>query len=271
VITQEPLQAKKEGKAGLLSVAIITKNEAERLPGCLRSLSFSDEIVVVDSGSLDDTVRIAESFGARVLVETWRGYAAQKQFAVEQCRHKWVLVLDADERVPAATAKLIVGQLARNNPAIAAYSFKRKNYLHGRWIRHCGWWPDRIVRLVDRTRGAFDGRPVHERWITDEEVRDLDACIEHVSFRRYSDLVSKMETYSNLSSRELFERDQPVSALTPVLHGAWMFLKTYLLELGFLEGFDGFTISIMNAGGSFLKYAKLRELKEQAPTREGVD
>ena len=254
-----------------MSVAIITKNEAERLPDCLRSLSFSDEIVVVDSGSVDETVRIAESFGARVLVEEWRGYAGQKQFAVDQCRHDWVLVIDADERVPEATAALIERELARGDTAIGGYSFKRKNYLHGRWIRHCGWWPDRVVRLVHRTRGAFDGRPVHERWVTDEEIRDLDACIEHVSFHSYSDLVSKMETYSNLSSRELFQRDEPVSALTPVLHGSWMFLKTYILELGFLEGFDGFTISIMNAGGSFFKYAKVREMKKCPMTRKGVD
>ena len=255
----------------MLSVAIITKNEAERLPDCLRSLAFSDEIVVVDSGSGDETVSIAKSFGAEVLVEKWRGYAAQKQFAVDQCRHEWVLVIDADERVPEATAVLIERELALNDAAIGAYSFKRKNYLHGRWIRHCGWWPDRIVRLVRRTRGAFDGRPVHERWITDGKVRDLDACIEHVSFRSYSELVAKMETYSNLTSGELFQKDEAVGALTPILHGAWMFLKTYLLELGFLEGFDGFTISIMNAGGSFFKYAKLKELKKYSHIRKGMD
>jgi glycosyltransferase involved in cell wall biosynthesis len=252
-------------------VAIITKNEARRLPDCLRSLAFSDEIVVVDSGSVDETVSIAKSFGAEVLVEEWRGYAAQKQFAVDQCRHEWVLVIDADERVPEPTAAIIERELALNEAAIAAYSFKRKNYLHGRWIRHCGWWPDRIVRLVRRTRGAFDGRPVHERWITDGRVQDLDACIEHVSFRSYSDLVAKMETYSSLTARELFQQDEPVNALTPVLHGSWMFLKTFLLELGFLDGFDGFTISIMNAGGSFFKYAKLREMKKWSHIREEVD
>ncbi len=246
----------------MLSVAMITKNEAERLPDCLRSLAFSDEIVVVDSGSVDETVAIAKSFGARVLVEEWRGYAAQKQFAVDQCRHDWVLVIDADERVPEATAARIERELASNDATITAYSFRRKNYLHGRWIRHCGWWPDRIVRLVRRTRGAFDGRPVHERWIADGKVRDLDASIEHVSFRSYSDLVAKMEAYSNLTARELFEKDEPVSALTPVFHGAWMFLKTFLIDLGFLEGFDGLMISITNAGGSFFKYAKLREMKK---------
>ena len=255
----------------MLSVAIITKDEAERLPDCLRSLAFSDEIVVVDCGSTDDTAEIAKSYGAQVLVEEWRGYAAQKQFAVDRCRHEWVLIIDADERVPEATATCIERELSLNDLDTAAYSFKRKNYLHGRWIRHCGWWPDRIVRLVRRTRGAFDGRPVHERWIAEGRVQDLDACIEHVSFRSYSDLVAKMETYSNLAAGELFQRDEAVNALTPVLHGAWMFLKTFLLELGFLEGFDGFTISIMNAGGSFFKYAKLREMKKWSHIREMVE
>ena len=244
-----------------LSVAIITKNEEERLPDCLKSVTFADEVLVVDSGSTDGTVALARSFGARVLIEAWRGYSRQKQYAVDQCLHDWVLVLDADERIPQETVQSIMRELAINDTTISAYGFRRKNYLHGRWIKHCGWWPDRIVRLVNRRAGGFDGRPVHEKWITQGSVKELDAVIEHISFRNYSELLAKMENYSNLSSKELFEKDAKVNAVTPILHGLWMFLRTYFLELGVLDGFDGFVISTTNAGGSFLKYAKAREMR----------
>jgi glycosyltransferase involved in cell wall biosynthesis len=245
----------------LLSVAIITKNEEERLPDCLKSVAFADEVLVVDSGSTDGTVELAKSFGARVLFEAWRGYSGQKQYAVDQCLHDWVLILDADERIPQETAQVIMRELSRNDVAISAFGFRRKNYLHGRWIKHCGWWPDRIVRLVNRKVGSFDGRPVHERWVTEGIVRGLDAAIEHISFRNYSELLAKMENYSNLASKELFEKNVKVNAVTPMLHGLWMFFRTYFLELGVLDGFDGFVISTTNAGGSFLKYAKTREMR----------
>lgn len=242
-----------------LSVAIITKDEEERLPACLQGLGFADEILVVDSGSTDRTVDVARSYGAKVLVEKWRGFSGQKQFAVDSCSHDWVLVLDADERVPEETARDITRAIRLREPEIAAYSFLRKNYLHGRWIKHCGWWPDRIVRLVDRRRGRFDGRPVHERWIAEGTIRELATAVEHVSFQGYSQMVMKMERYSNLASLGLFQRNVKASAFAPISHGLWMFLKSYVLEMGILDGFDGFIISVANAGGSFLKYAKLRE------------
>jgi glycosyltransferase involved in cell wall biosynthesis len=243
-----------------LSVAIITKDEEERLSVCLESLGFADEVLVVDSGSTDGTVRVAKSFGARVLVEKWRGFSAQKQFAVDHCLHEWVLILDADERVPEETARAIRQELTAKESTISAYSLRRKNFLHGRWIRHCGWWPDRVERLVDRRRGHFDGRPVHERWVTEGCVQELEAFIENFSFSNYSQLVAKMERYSNLASRELFEKNARANPFTPISHGLWMFIKTYVLELGVLDGFDGFVIALMNAGGSFLKYAKLKEM-----------
>ncbi|MBN1106496.1 MAG: glycosyltransferase family 2 protein [Deltaproteobacteria bacterium] len=243
-----------------VSVAIITRDEEERLPGCLASLGFADEIVVVDSGSVDRTIEIAASYGARVLNEEWRGFSGQKQLAVDLCRHDWVLILDADERIPPKTATVIREALFLPDPEVAAFGFRRKNYLHGRWVKHCGWWPDRIVRLVDRRRGRFDGRPVHEQWLTEGDERDLKASIEHISFQSYSQLVEKMERYSSLGARELFEKGVKACVFTPLLHSLWMFLKTYGLERGFLDGFDGLVISTMNAGGSFLKYAKLREM-----------
>ena len=252
----------------LLSTAIITRNEEERLPDCLRSLHFADDVVVVDSGSVDSTIQIASFFGARVFLQEWRGFSGQKQFAVDQCRHDWVLILDADERVPEETAMVIQREMARKAKMVSAFSFKRKSYLYGRWIKHCGWWPDRIVRLVNRNEGLFDGRTVHEKWLPHGKVKKLDACIEHMSFRNCSELVAKMESYSNLSAEELFRKGIRVNAMTPVFHGLWMFIKTYFMQLGILDGFEGILISTMNAGGSFLKYSKLREMRLACNKRE---
>jgi len=243
------------------SVAIVTQDEEDRLPDCLKSVSFADEVVVVDSGSRDNTVGIARSFGCRVLTETWRGYAKQKQFAVDNCSNDWVLILDSDERIPWETAREIKELLSPSEHDFAAYSFLRKNFFHNRWIRHCGWWPDRIVRLVDRRRGRFSDHLVHESWISEGSIKKLGVTIEHRSFRNYSDLIHKLETYSTLAAQEMLKGGKRAGALSPLSHGIWMFLRTYLLELGVLEGFDGFIISALNGGGSFMKYAKLREAK----------
>jgi (heptosyl)LPS beta-1,4-glucosyltransferase len=244
-----------------LSVAIITQDEEDRLPDCLESVSFADEVVVVDSGSRDNTIGIARSFGCKVLTETWRGYAKQKQFAVDSCENDWVLILDSDERIPEKTAMKIKELLASPKRDFTACSFLRKNFFHNRWVRHCGWWPDRIVRLVDRRRGRFNDHLVHESWISEGSVKDLRVTIEHRSFRNYSDLIHKLETYSTLAAQDMLRDGKHAGALSPLSHGTWMFLRTYILELGVLEGFDGFIISILNGGGSFMKYAKLREAK----------
>lgn len=243
-----------------VSVAIIARDEEERLPDCLRSVAFADDVVVVDSGSKDRTVEIAESAGARVFVEPWQGFSAQKQLAVDRCTNEWVLILDADERVPGETAAVVRKVLASETVFAGAYSFRRRNFFRERWIRYAGWWPDRIVRLVDRRKGAFDGRAVHERWITRGQEIALDAVIDHYSFRDYAEMMDKMERYSSLAARYLFEEGKTVGPIAPALHGLWMFLRTYLLERGALDGFDGLMIAVMNAGGSFLKYAKLRDL-----------
>lgn len=246
-----------------VSVAIITLNEADRIADCLRSVAFAKDVVVVDGGSTDKTPEIAESLGARVMREPWRGFAAQKQFAVDQCRNDWVLILDADERVSAEAVALLDQAVSREGKAVAAYSFKRRNYLYGRWIKHSGWWPDRIVRLVRKDLGRFSKRFVHEQWLADGAVEALDACIDHFSFRCCSDLVAKMERYSSLGAQDLRQGGRRVSTLTPGLRGAWTFFQTYFLQLGLMDGYEGFLIAVMNGGGTFLKYAKLLELLRQ--------
>lgn len=243
----------------LISVSIVAQDEADRLADCLQSVSFADEVLLVDSGSRDDTVSIAESFGCRVISQPWLGYARQKQYAVDHCRNDWVLIIDADERVPVETAGALAEVSNFTEKEYAGYSFLRKNFLHGRWIRHCGWWPNRVVRLVDRRLGRFSNDSVHERWLSDGTVKALDFHIEHHSFRNYADMIHKMQTYSTLAAQDMLRSGEHAWWWSPLSHGLWMFIRTYFLELGVLEGFDGFMISLLNAEGSFMKYAKLRE------------
>lgn len=248
----------------LFSAAIITKNEEKRLPGCLESVSFAEDIVVVDSGSTDNTVRIAQEFGCRVFVEEWKGFGPQKNSAIEKCRYEWVLLLDADERVTEEAKEVIVRTLRR--PAAAAYRLNMKHYFHDKWIRHSGYWPDPHVKLVNKTKGRFHG-PIHEKWLSDGPVQDLDASIAHYGFSDYADMLKTLDEYSTIISMELFAAGKQVSPFSPLSHGVGMFLKIYFLQMGVLDGFDGLVIALTKAGGSFFKYAKLLELQRQNKTQ----
>lgn len=243
-----------------LSAAIITKNEEDRLPECLRSISFCRDIVVVDSGSTDRTVGVAQDFGCRVFREDWKGYGPQKNSALSRCRHDWVLLLDADERLGEGGIEAVASVLRK--PEATAYTLKRKNFLHGRWLRHGGQWPDRQVRLVNRLCGEFRS-VIHERWETDGPVADLDACIEHRAFGGYADMLRTMDEYSTVAARELYAAGRRANVLSPAWHGAVMFLKIYLIERGLLDGMDGFVTALTKAGGSFFKYAKLLEMQRE--------
>ncbi len=242
-----------------LSLAIITKNEEARLPGCLRSVSFADDIVVVDSGSTDKTTAVAEEFGCRVFIEEWKGYGPQKNSAIAKCEHDWILLLDADERLSAGTREEIETALGLD---AAAFRFRRKNHLHGRWMRHSGYWPDPQIRLVNRTKGAFQGA-IHEKWVTPGPIKNLDACIEHYAFSNYSDMLKTLDDYSTVIARELYASGRRASFLSAPYHGMGMFLKIYLLEMGFLDGMDGLVTALLKSGGSFFKYAKLLELQRE--------
>ena len=145
-------------------------------------------------------------------------------------------------------------------PAADAYSFKRKNYLHGKWLKHSGYWPDRQIRLVNRSRGSFKS-VTHEKWVTPGRVRELDAQIEHYAFDSYSDMLKTLNEYSTIIAGELYARGKRATPLSPLYHGIGMFLKIYLIERGFLDGLDGLVTAITKAGGSFFKYAKLLELQ----------
>jgi glycosyltransferase involved in cell wall biosynthesis len=245
-----------------LSVAIITRNEEVMLPDCLTSVSFAEDIVVVDSGSTDRTVELAEEFGCRVFTEPWKGFGPQKQSAVLKCRHDWVLVLDADERIPDETKEAIIDIVRSTTADADAYRFPRKAYFNGRWIRHCGWWPDEIIRLFKKEHGAVNGRAVHERVDVQGTVKSLPGPIIHYPARDTRALIDKINSYSSLGAEELFKSGKRSSTVKAVAHAAMSFIKGYVMKKGFLDGKEGFIITLTGAATTFYKYIKLIEMHD---------
>ena len=246
-----------------LSVAIIMMNEAENLPACLKSVSFAGQIVVVDSGSTDETINIASDFGCDVLVESWRGFGPQKQFAIDQCTNPWILVLDADERIPGDTAQAIRNIILNPSTTAAGFSFPRKNFFQGRWIRHAGWWPDRIVRLFQKGQGRMTPAKVHESVEVKGLVEPLDCPIEHYTESRLSQILIKIDRYSTIGAEEAFREGKTASIWSAILRAKLAFLHNYILRCGFLDGTPGLTLAIADAVNKFFKYAKLAELSRQ--------
>jgi glycosyltransferase involved in cell wall biosynthesis len=246
-----------------LSVAVITLNEAENLSDCLRSVAFARQIVVVDSGSSDETVRIAADFGCDLFVEKWRGFGPQKQFAVDRCREPWILVLDADERIPPETAVEIRRIVSAPPGDMAGCSFPRKNFFQGRWIKHAGWWPDRVTRLFRRGSGRMTEAMVHEAVVLEGPVDPLDVPIEHRTESDLERIVRKIDRYSTLGAEEAFATGRRSTVWGALLRAKLTFLQGYLLRGGFLDGTPGLTLAATDAVNKFFKYAKLAELSRQ--------
>lgn len=250
---------------GGLSVAIIACNEAHRIARCLKSVSFADQIVVLDSGSTDDTVAIARGLGADVEVTPdWPGFGPQKNRALARCRYRWVLSIDADEQVSDALAAEILWVL-REAPAeatVAGYWLRRSSRYCGQVIRHGLWGNDRVLRLFERQRGRFTDARVHESLVCDGETRVLEGILVHDSVDSPEDARSKARRYAFLGAEALRARGRGGS-LQGGVHAGWSFVRGYLLRAGFLDGRFGLTLARLNAAGTFWKYhwAALPEAK----------
>ncbi|MDO8785222.1 MAG: glycosyltransferase family 2 protein [Syntrophales bacterium] len=246
-----------------LSVAIVTINEADKLPGCLKSVAFAEQIVVVDSHSSDSTVQIASDFGCEVFIEDWRGFGLQKQSAVDHCTHRWVLILDADERIPPENALKIMDIVLNSSTAVAGYSFPRKNFFQGRWIRHGGWRRDRVTRLFQRDLGRMTPAIVHEAVEVNGTVVALDVPIEHFTESRLSSILHKIDRYSTLGAVEASEGGRKTTVWSAALRAFLTFFQGYFLRLGILDGAQGLTLAIADAVNKFFKYAKLNEINRR--------
>ena len=243
-----------------ISAVLITFNEEKRLEPALKSVQgLVSEIIVVDSQSTDDTVRIAGRYTEHVYERNWTNFADQKNFANAKASHPWILSLDADERLsPALRAELLA--LLPEDPGAAAFSMPRRVYYLGKWIRHSGWYPDRKLRLFRKDRARWEGEFVHEKLAVAGEVLRLRGDIHHLTYRSIAEHLARINQFSDLGAQKLYAAKKKCRwhhlAILPVSR----FLKSYILKGGFLDGFAGLVISVFNGYAIFVRYAKLREI-----------
>lgn len=252
--------------SGRISVCMIAQNEERRIGPALESVRWADEIVVIDGGSQDDTVAIAESCGARVEVHPWPGeFAPQIRRSVEATTGDWVFRLDADERVSPELAEQLRASVATDQGK-AGYRVRRKNYFRGRWIRHGGWWPDPQLRLVRRSGATVVGAPGHETVHIEGPLGDLTGFLEHDTHPTVRAALSRVERYSELLAPERAAR-KTIRGYHVFTHPLAAFLRKYVVQQAYREGTDGFLISAIHAMTKFSVYARAWELQREKGTR----
>ncbi len=240
-----------------ISATIVTLNEERNIARAIESLRCCEEILVVDSGSTDRTVVLAKQRGARVMKHAWQGYARQKNWAAEQAANDWVLSVDADEALGEELEAEIL-TLKSAGFGFDGYSMPRLAQYLGKWIRHSGWYPDRKVRLYDRRKARWTGEYVHETVRVDGQVGELQANLLHFTCDSLSAHLRTLDGYTTLAAQELIAQGRSRPAYRLAVDPAWTFVRSYLWQRGFLDGYEGFTIAYMAALYTFLKYAKAR-------------
>ena len=244
-----------------LSVCIIAKDAAAQIGACIDSVGFADEVLVVDSGSTDNTTQVAITHGSRVIHKEWLGFGRQKQFAVAEARHDWVLCLDVDERVTAELSMAIQQALSGN--AFMAYRMPRRNRFFGRWLRYGEGYPDWSLRLFHRHHASWSNDPVHEAVITTATIGRLHGDLLHESAEDVSTYLQKQNRYSSLHAEALYEQGLRASYAKLFLSPVARFIKFYLFRRGFLDGGPGFAHVAIGCFAAFAKYAKLIELSDK--------
>jgi glycosyltransferase involved in cell wall biosynthesis len=245
-----------------LSVAIIARNAASQIEGCLASVAFAEEIVVVDSGSTDDTAPLASRRGARVIAQEWLGFGPQKRFAVDSASYDWVLCVDADERVSDGLREAIIAELKA--PRGLVYAMPRCNRFLGRWLRHGEGYPDWSVRLFHRKHARWSDDAVHEKVVTERPILRLRGDLLHDSAETLEKYLDKQNRYTSLQAESLRSAGRRASVLQLLFSPSLRFIKFYLVRLGFLDGVPGLVHIVIGCMNTFNKYAKLRALERGA-------
>lgn len=241
-----------------ISVIIITKNESKNIKDCLESVKWADEIIVVDSGSTDNTVEIAKRYTDIVIFNEWKGYAAQKLFALQQATNEWILSLDADERV---TEELKNEILNTDENVADGYKIKRDNYFFGKLIRGCGWGSDYQLRLFRKSKTNLTNRLVHEGFVVDGIVKNLHCSMIHYSYTNFKDVFDKINHYSTLEALEKQHRKN-VNIFTLLLTPVITFIQPFIFKKGFVDGIYGVLVSLLNAYTKLQVQMKIWELKK---------
>lgn len=248
-----------------LSFCIITKNEETNLPRCLESIrSLADEIVVVDTDSSDRTLQIARDAGAKVFIEDWKGYGAQKNFAAQKASHPWIFSIDADEEI----SPTLAGQIAQwkklpDPDPDRAWLVCRCVFYDGKWIRHGDWYPDWVIRLFNREHCSFSNDLVHESIQVHGPLGKLRGDLYHYTYRNYDDQLERIDKYARLWAQQKCESGKKASSLSPHIHSFYRFFKGYILKAGFLDGSTGLKIAQANAYEVFLKYKLLLQFNKK--------
>ena len=230
-----------------LSVVIIAKNEEKFIRDAILSANFANEVLVLDSGSVDKTSYIAKELGARVENQDWLGFGPQKNKAIELANNDWIFVLDSDERITAELKSEVLSIL--ENPSFDGFFVARLNRFFGKYIKTCGLYPDYSIRLFNRTKGRFNNAPVHESVQIEGKVAKLKNHMIHLAYNNVDEFISKQRYYSALSNKKK-------NILKAVASPCWTFFKLYFIKLGFLDGRHGYIISKIYAKYTFWKYSK---------------
>jgi glycosyltransferase involved in cell wall biosynthesis len=250
-----------------LSVIITTFNEEVNIADCIESVRWADEILVVDSFSTDRTVEIAQGQPVRLLQREYYGSAAQKNWAIDRVEHGWVLIVDADERVTEELAAEILVLLTKAPPEVDGYYIRRENVFIDRVMRHSGWSTDKVIRLFRREKGRYPNRRVHADLAVAGPTPELDHPFLHYTFRSFDQYFDKFLNYAEWGAAQAFREGREVGVLEIAGRPLWRFFRTYVLQLGFLDGLHGLVLCTLQSFGVFLKYARLWEYRLR--TRRG--
>ena len=243
-----------------ISATIITYNEEKNIKRCIESLDFVDEIVVVDSLSIDNTCAIAKELGAKVIDQKFLGHIDQKQLAVENSTHDWILSLDADEEV-SAELKTSILELINSPLKHDAYEMKRVSFHLGRWIRHGGWYPDKKIRFFNKQKANWGGYNPHDKVIVKGTVGQLEGDLKHYVFKDLRHNIDTNNSYSSIMAEDLYKNGKKFSYIKLFFKPIGKFLEVYIYKRGFLDGMAGFIIAVGASYSMFLKFAKLWELQ----------
>jgi glycosyltransferase involved in cell wall biosynthesis len=253
-----------------ISALVITYNEENNIERCLNSLhNIADEIMVIDSFSTDRTAEICKDRGVDFIQHRFEGHIEQKNYALSRANNDHVLSLDADEALSEKLKQSILS--AKQNWEDDGYSVNRLTDYCGKWVRHCGWYPDKKLRLWDRRKGRWGGVNPHDHVIMDKNccIGHLRGDLLHYSYPSIKDHIAQIDTFSDIAAREAFQRGRRANVLLDIcLNPTLTFFKKYFLKLGILDGYEGYVISISTAYGKFLKYIKLRELEKRGELSE---
>jgi len=239
-----------------LSVIIITKNEEHDIRDCLESVKWADEVIVLDSGSTDNTLKITREYTDKAYSSVdWQGFGIQKNRALAYASSDWVLSLDADERVSDALRQEI--QKAIQSENIFIFKIPRLSSYCGKFIRHSGWWPDYVIRLFKRGEASFSDDLVHERLVFEGDTNKLTAPLVHITYKDLNEVIVKINHYSSLGAKNSYKKGKRGNLASAISHGIWAFIRTYFFRAGFLDGAEGFMLAISNAETTYYRYLKL--------------